>query len=309
MITPERYNSVTDSAFPYIKKHNGVVYSKPKLEYLYDIGDCILVSQMLSSNLGSRLETLNLDIREYESSQYIIPRLKDLPVLKRLYIGTTSVSVLDLEHVHSTISSIQNFALIRVSILAFSMPSDIILATFITNLNFEDLRYADKETCAKMYQYITRKYTSLSHIKYNDKVWHDDEFREFNASQQRYIYLNGFLNFLKMAGSKQRKLVLNGLPGDVDIFQALDDVDAKLEYLSLIKCESATTFQYLAQSKQSEYIQELFIINTEIDSILPLEGMTALTKLYIGCIRNYSRHIHLVDCLAGCPSTLKSITI
>jgi hypothetical protein len=165
MITSERYSPVTDPAFPYIKKHNGVVYSKPKLEYLYDIGDCLLVSQMLSSNLGSRLETLNLDFREYESSQYIIPRLKDLPVLKGLYIGRTSLTVLDLEHIHSAIPSIQNFALIRVSILAFSMPSDIVPATFITNLNFKDLHYADKETCAKMYQYMTRKYTSLSHIK------------------------------------------------------------------------------------------------------------------------------------------------
>jgi hypothetical protein len=306
MISAQRSFSELNQPFRYI---SDFVYSKPKLEYLSDIGDCTLVSRILSLNLGGQLKTLNLDFEKFQSCQNVVYQLKDLPVLKMFYIARACVRVLDLEMIHDNLPSIQNFALIDTSILTSSVPSDIVPATFITNLKFKYPRYADTETCVQMYRYMTRKYVNLNTVEYIDSVFRDDALNRFSPSQQRYIYSNGVLDFLKMVGSKQRKLFLNDLPGDVDVFEVMDAGDSKLKTLFLTKCESKTTFQYLAQSKQSEYIEELTITNTRIDSIIPFESMSALTKLSIGCVRNYSRPIHLGDCLAGCPPTLKTLIL
>jgi hypothetical protein len=112
-----------------------------------------------------------------------------------------------------------------------------------------------------------------------------------------------------MIGSIRNTLVLNNPPVDIDVFGTLDAGDSRLKTLHLIACKSKAVFQYLAQSTQSEYIKRLFITNTEIDSILPLESMSALTKLSTCCLKKYTRPIHLVDCLSGCPPTLKALTI
>jgi hypothetical protein len=306
MISAQRSFSELNQPFRYI---SDLVYSKPKLEYLSDIGDCTLLFRIISLNLASQLNTLNLDFENFQHCQNVVSQLKDLPILKRLYIGRARVKVLDLEMIHDNLSSIQNFALIDVSILASSMPSNITPATFIKNLKFKYPRYSDTETCVQTYRYMTKKYTNLSNIEYCDKVFRDDARNIFNPSQQKHIYLNGALDFLKMVGSKQSKLFLSHLPSDVDVFEAVDAGDSKLKTLFLIKCESKTTFQYLAQSKQSKYIEDLTIIDTRIDSTIPFESMSVLTKLSIGCVKRYSRPIHLGDCLAGCPPTLKTLIL
>jgi hypothetical protein len=222
-ISAQGSSSVPKQAFRYI---NDLVYPKPKLEHLSDIGDCTLLFRIISLNLASQLNTLNLNFKDDQSCQNVVSQLKDLPVLKRLYIARARIKVLDLEKIHKNVPSIRNFALIDASILASSMPSDIVPATFITNLKFKYPHYADAETCLQTYQYLTKKYNNLINIEYCDAAFRDVAHQRFDPSQQRHIYFNGVLDFLKMVGSKQRKLFLNDLPDDVDIFQALDVGDA-----------------------------------------------------------------------------------
>jgi hypothetical protein len=121
---------------------------------------------------------------------------------------------------------------------------------------------------------MIKKYTIVNKIEYCDSA-----LNCFDKFQQKYVYLNGVLNFLKMIGSKQSRLFLYGLPNDVDAFEALDSGQSQIKELNLTVCANKTIFQCLARSKQSEYVESLCIVDTLVDFIHPLKSMSALTSL------------------------------
>jgi hypothetical protein len=60
--------------------------SKSRVEYLSDFNSCDLISQLIYSNLGGRLQTLDLDFAFASSKSTIVSQLKDLPVLKKNFL-------------------------------------------------------------------------------------------------------------------------------------------------------------------------------------------------------------------------------
>jgi hypothetical protein len=291
-------------SFRHLKTHNGVVHSKSKLEYLCDASYGTLTTQMLSLSLGDRLETLELDFDDMEDSLNIFSQLKDLPVLKKLRLSRPHIKIHEIEDIHRNIPSIQDLSLNSGTHLAGSMPSNVLPATCITNFEFTPKKHANAETCAQMYQYMAKKYTNINKTEYCDAG-----LEYYDASQRRYVYFNGILDFLKRIGPAQNRLVLHALQDDVNAFEALDAGDSQIEELFLSDCESESMLEYLGMSKQSESIKILDIMDTRIKNIQPIKDMPALTSLRIEYRAIREERIDLVEWLHACPTTLTSLAI
>ncbi|KAI8875964.1 hypothetical protein K501DRAFT_309364 [Backusella circina FSU 941] len=281
-----------------------ITNSKSKVESLSDIGHCDLVLQMVYSNLGSRLKTLNLNLYSVTDTPAILSQLKNLPVLKELSLKSPQFNLYHLENLHKNIPSIQDFVLEDIAILESSMPFNITPATCITKFKFHLGTFESVEAYARFYQYTTRKYTNITDIDYKD-----ENLLNYDDNERKYIYLNGLLDFFKLIGPYQSKLLLYGLPDDVDLFRALDVVDSHITKLNFWKCEGETLFQRLSRSNQYKHIGELCIINTRIDSIHLIKGMPALTTLVLHFIDSRFLPVNLTDCLAACPPSLKNLVI
>jgi Leucine-rich repeat (LRR) protein len=304
VIIVERGMSSPAFSSSHMKKRNGVAHFKSKLEYLCDESYGTLTTQMLSLNLGDRLETLELDFDDVEDSLNIFSQLKDLPVLKKLCLSHPHINIHEIEDIHRNIPSIQDFSLNSGTHLAGSMPSNVLPATCITNFEFTPMIYSNAETCAQMYQYMAKKYTNINKTEYCDAG-----LKDYDDSQIRYVYFNGILDFLKRIGPAQNRLVLHALTDDVNAFGALDAGDSQIEELVLFDCESETLLEYLGMSKQSESIKILDIRDTIIKNLQPLKDMPALTSLRIVYEDIHEERINLTDCLRACPTTLTSLAI
>jgi hypothetical protein len=175
----------------------------------------------------------------------------------------------DLEILHKNVPSIQDFSLNCVKALPYSMPSNIIPATSITKLRFFFHDFDDKDSYIQLYQYATKKYTNITDINYKGNS-PGAYFDEVNI--RRDVYLNGILGFLEIIGRNLSEIDLYGLPDNVDPFKVLDSVDSRIKTTKVNTCDGETIFNYLAQSNQCRYVQELNIHDTCIESILPINA-------------------------------------
>ncbi|KAI8879755.1 hypothetical protein K501DRAFT_302990 [Backusella circina FSU 941] len=280
-------------------------HSKSKVEFLSDFHHCELASQLLSSNLGGRLRTLNVDFCQVPNTLAVICQLKDLPVLNRLSLRSPKMNLVDLDNIHKNIPSIQDLTLDSVTILtAAGLPMDIVPATSITKFKFYYGSLKNAEMHALFYRYMAEKYTSITDIDCEDM-----RLLNYDSNERKHIYSNGILDFIKLIGPNQEKFTFNGLPDGVNPFEALDTVDCQIKYFKFRMCEGKTLLQYLHQSNQWKYIKNLDLINTAIDSIHLLKGMPALTTLSVYNIPPNFLPISLVDFLAACPPTLTSLSV
>jgi hypothetical protein len=151
---------------------------------------------------------------------------------------------------------------------------------------------------------MTKKYTSVTEIDF-----HELELDRYKPSEIKYIYLNGYLDLLKLIGPTRHELTLRHVPEDVDPFEVLDAVDSKLKQIRLYRCESEAILQDLFRSNQSNYVQVLVLTDTNIDSIHLIKYMTSLTQLSVDFTDKDAPPLHLVDCLASCPDNLKTLSL
>jgi hypothetical protein len=265
--------------------------------------------------LGGRLETLCLDFKRLLETPPILYQLKDLPVLKRLVLKSVKFKLDALEEMHRNIPSIQDLSLDEMAVLKGNRPLDIIPATCMTRLKFSTVSIYDyrnntlegtisKETHGQFYQYIVKKYINITDIDYKD-----DALNSYQQDEIKHIYLNGLLDFFKLTVPIRNELTLSGLPDDVDPFEPLDSVDARINHLALVECSHESSIQYLYHSKQPDYIQDLHLLDTVLDSIHLLKDMPALTSLNVEYANSNTEPICVHGFLAACPPTLKSLAI
>ncbi|KAI8879785.1 hypothetical protein K501DRAFT_287204 [Backusella circina FSU 941] len=184
------------------------------------------------------------------------------------------------------------------------MPFDIIPAIAITKLDLRISKFGDAAAHSQLYQYMVKKYTNLIDIEYQD-----DGLEHYDINDRKQIYSDGILDFLKLIGPKKNKLHLNDLLDSVDVFEALDEVDAKIKELHFRMCHGSATFEHLCRSNLIHHIETLRIVNTRLDSIQHLKSMSVLTRLTIFNIPPIYLPIPLIECLAGCPPTVKYLHI
>jgi hypothetical protein len=279
------------------------IHSNSKVEFLSDFYHCELVSQMVYSKLGSRLKTLCLKDMSIPDTPTILSQLKDLPVLKTLALQSAGLEIDDLELLHKNVPSIQELNLDPLY-LKGSMPSEVIPASSITKLKFYGSDPEDVNTLCLIYQYMAKKYTNVTEVDF-----HDVGLDDYEPSERKYFYLNGYLDFLKLIGPIKDELSLEYVPNGVNPFEVLDAVDSKIQYLDLYGRESETILQDLSRSNQSKYVQALILIDAKLDSIHVIKNMTSLTELRIRCPIKDTRPVDLVSCLEACPPSLKTFAI
>jgi hypothetical protein len=90
-------------------------------------------------------------------------------------------------------------------------------------------------THSQFYQYVTKKYTSITDIDYKDNA-----LNSYRQDESKSVYLNGLVDFFKLTVPIRNELILPGLPDGVDPFETLDPVDARINHLNWW---SATTNQ------------------------------------------------------------------
>jgi hypothetical protein len=151
---------------------------------------------------------------------------------------------------------------------------------------------------------MARKYTNITDLSYSDET-----LKRRDESDRKYIYLNGVLDFFKVIDWSKNTLTLYGVPDNVDVFEALDSVDAQVKGVSFSMCISGAIIKYISQSNQSKYIEKLDILNTSIDSIHLIKNMTALTTLWISFYNSNCPPLNLASCLYACLPSLKTLSI
>ncbi|KAI8879783.1 hypothetical protein K501DRAFT_276228 [Backusella circina FSU 941] len=124
--------------------------------------------------------------------------------------------------------------------------------------------------------YKTQKYTRISDIGNED-----EEMQYYDLSDRKQIYLNGILDFLKFIGSIQIKTTLYGFTNDVDLFETLDEVDSQIKKVFLSMCDGEIVLNYLSQSDQPKYLEEVRVLDRSIDSIYLLKDMMVLATITI----------------------------
>jgi hypothetical protein len=125
------------------------------------------------------------------------------------------------------------------------MPSDILPATAITKFIFRTQRVANPEVHSQFYQYLTKKYINMNDTEFQDHILSYSEIDEI-----KQIYLNGILGFYKLAGPSIRDLTVDGLPGNIDPFEALDEAGSNITKVRFRSCEDDDILRYISQSNQ-----------------------------------------------------------
>jgi hypothetical protein len=275
-----------------------------KMECLYGFYHCELTSQLLYSNLGGRLKTLHLWFDQVIGTPTILSELKDLPVLKKLTLWYPIIKMADLKDNHNNIPSIEDLWLDCITVEAGDMPSNIIPAILVTKLKFYYFNTGNIEAHTQFYQYITKKYTNITSIDYQDI-----KLESYESRDKRHIHVDGVLGFPKLIGPIKNELTLFGVPDGVDPFEVLDAIDCTIKHLCISSCKGGTLFQHLSRSNQSKQVEKLTIQDTRADSIHVLKSMLALTKLSISIIKEDGPFVHLEGCLAACSPSLKTLSI
>jgi hypothetical protein len=262
---------------------------------------------MLECNLCPKLEELELNFYKCTTRQtpVLLNRLKDLAALKKLALIYTTVTITDLENIHTNIPTIQEFKLCHASILPSRRPLDIVPALSLTTFEIS-IDHSDLDTDCQHYQYMNRKYPNITKIKhYNRQLVH------YTPDQRRHVHLNGLLDFYKrIINTNKGKLTICGMPNDIDIFEICDASNYRLEKLNVYSCQEEPLFQYLSQSNQPNYVKRLVLHDTVFDSLSTLKNMMALTDLKLSFHDSqYLLPINMTDYLNVTPPTIKYFSI
>jgi hypothetical protein len=282
-----------------------IIHSKSKVEFLSDIDKCDVASQLIYSNLGGRLRTLYLDLESSDTEETSVAhQLKNLPVLENLSLSFPRINLHTLEGIHKNIPSIQNFALEYMYLQPGNLPLDIIPATAITKFKFHHGRFTDPDSHIRLYEYMAKKYINATDINYEDYY-----ILHHSGLPPKSIYLQGVLCFFRAIKPTIGKFALHGVPEDVDPFEALDIGDSRIQNWSFSFCENKMLFQNFLQSNQSKYVEEISIESSDINSIHFLKDVPNLTYLRIRYFMGGYSRFRMADCLAACPSSLKTLII
>jgi hypothetical protein len=200
--------------------------------------------------------------------------------------------------------SIHVFELYDITIVDSKTPVIISPITGMTTVSIK-IHFADAvKTHIQLYQYMTKKYCNIDSIKCYDNMpskYHD-------ASDRGRAYLNGIMDFYKVAAPKQTHFKIHDVPDGVNIFDAFDEMDCKLEELIVTNCQEEI-LQHLSHSNQSRYIQKLLLMWTNVSSIHCIKCMEAFTVLHLDLFNHNRPIVDLGACLNACPPTLKKFTL
>lgn len=182
-----------------------------------------------------------------------------MPVLEQLSLMSVSISVLDLEVLHTNLPTIQSLELESLQFLHSELPESILPAAKLTKFNYCATLCVNMGTLPIWYNYMSRKYANVVDFSYIDHCW-----TRVDLDTARRIYENSLVQLLQISGPSMCHCILESVPYSIDVFEPLDNGNSKTELLVLKDRQGGTLFQFLAQSNQSKHLKELFVEETEV---------------------------------------------
>jgi hypothetical protein len=249
---------------------------KSKVEILQDSDYCELATQLIHSNLCDRLKMLNLDFGDAEDdSRTIVAQLKNMPVLETLVLTSPHISVIDLEKLHENIPTIRDLELNFVTNLDSDLPVTITPIS-LNRFSYSAIDYEEQEAILVWYEYMSEKYIDVAEFDYED-----DNLQHLDIDVIEQMYEIGLVQILQRVGQSKSNLTLYSVPDDVNVFEALDNSNCKINEFALNNCSVETLFPFLSQSNQSKHVETIKLVNTEINPSDSLQSLESLASVFV----------------------------
>jgi hypothetical protein len=311
-------------------ERNLSVYRKPlqteststKIEHITDYGDCNLILHLISSNLGSTIKSLELDLSfDEKENDRIISGLKHLPSLEELALASGYLRVTDCEILHANLPSIKHFKLDNIKLIPWDFDffewvqedqqlnvNRVEPATSITSIHWHFSVYNDDriDTYCEWSRYVCKKYTNLNKISLLD-IESDEEEQEFVDQ----VFSEAVLPFLQVNAQHLKWMELNYMPTGVNIFEQLAQFGCRLEQLEVDPILTIKMFEDLGQSNLANSITTLSLTNITIKDVTLIHHFKALSTLSLAGDLGPDEllRINLTDLLDNLPSTVKVLNI
>jgi hypothetical protein len=282
-----------------------------------DSGDCELAPQLAISNVCHKLKTLDLDFREFHSSDVtstVISQLKNMPVLEDLSMTYIKVKLTDLETMHNNLPSLKRLCLEDTYPISGEIPRDVVSANLVTKLNVRIHQVEDRDTYIQFYKYIGNKYLSAINPILDNNMEFDTDDQDILPR----IYNEVVFPLYQKIGSKADTFIFKDYCDGLDTFRKFDDYGMRLKELTIKlawQFEDVPFIEELSQSQQSKYIQKLILCNIRPDPIHMIYNLEALDTLDIShsfffdenniVMRKEFNFTQLID---ACPATLTTLT-
>ncbi|KAI8886686.1 hypothetical protein K501DRAFT_331138 [Backusella circina FSU 941] len=246
------------------------------LQHVVDHYQCEWTTNLLRLGLGSRLVTLRLSTSLMDTVyDGLFSELKNMPVLKKLDIAISAVTIDVLQMIHANVPSLETLLLSCVNLLPSAVPRIVEPATNMTCLSIYG-REDDVASKSAWFEYIRRKYTHLRQFKY------PIDFRNINE-EWKDIYGTAYPLLLQSLGSQLTSLALSaGLDRDYHVIKSLDGFGCQIKTLKLDIHNHSRALAILAQTNQIKWIEDFSLSEIPIGEQLDkLKGMERLRSLQL----------------------------
>ncbi|KAI8878521.1 hypothetical protein K501DRAFT_304700 [Backusella circina FSU 941] len=107
-----------------------------KLERMVDFGQCELTRQLVMSHECDRLKSLVLNVLEIDdlTSNHVVSKLSNMPMLESLRLKNVKVKLMDLETMHNNVPSIRDVQLENTKLVSGEIFHNVTPVTFMTEL-------------------------------------------------------------------------------------------------------------------------------------------------------------------------------
>jgi hypothetical protein len=284
------------------------LHLKSKIKDIYERGDYEFTLFLIESNLSMQLEQLKIIyFSKSGTNKNPIRQLKNMPALKKLQLSMASCEFgLDnCERIHLTAPSLDEFVLDDAILVHNAKPCNVKQAPLVRKISWsiKNIHHAlDKtNTYIECLEYAKEKYSALTELDISLNV---AEFYQGVALDK--VFNQGWLPLLQRIGPQLKRIKRIDVPTGVNIFKVLDDLNCKVESLSLDVTGNKTVLGDFIKSNQSRYVKDLYLGGINIDYTSTLKE-TSLVKLRLPL--RFETEIHLNRILQMCPDTLKELSI
>ncbi|KAI8891198.1 hypothetical protein K501DRAFT_327841 [Backusella circina FSU 941] len=283
------------------------------LECFCELNSTSITYKLLDSGIYSRLESVAVYRDGFDmSSVNFIKSLANAPALKRLQMKHFSITIEDLELLHTILPTLCLLDFDSTTLFGYyGLPdSNIEPAISVTSLtlHLDCIEFVD--TTVNLFKYISKKYTNLTEAKFYISL--EDMTDDDDVS---VIYHDGMVPLLQRFGSQLKKVSLFSVASPRILLEMLDEVDYHLESLDIQLLLSADRInEPLGTRKQLKYITTFKLMGLSSTTFHWLSDFIVLKELDLTFSQLPSntrtpRPITLNRILEACPETLESITI
>jgi hypothetical protein len=129
------------------------------------------------------------------------------------------------------------------------------LPVTITPISLNRLSYSaigcdEQEAILVWYKYMSKKYIDVADFEYED-----DNLQYLDTDVVEEVYESGLVQILQRVGQTKDDPTFFRVPEDINVFEALDNSNCKINEFTLDNCKGETLFRFLSHSNQSKHVE------------------------------------------------------